>query len=872
MLRIIQNRSAPGAKSYYSTADYYLEGQELNGVWRGQTAERLGLAGEVKQAEWDRLCDNLHPHTGKHLTPRTRGDRSIGYDFNFHVPKSLSLLYAMNRDDRILDAFRDAMHSTMLDIEQDMQTRVRKGGRDEDRTTSNMVWGEFVHFTARPVDGLPDPHLHGHCFVFNQTWDPVESKFKAGQFRDLVRDAGYYEAMFHSRIAYKLDQLGLPVQRTKQGWEVAGFDRKTISKFSRRTKLIEDIARERGIEDINEKSELGAKTRNRKIKSMGFRELQQEWRARLTEAELATLMRLGQQLGSGSQVRDEQAAARQGVDYATLHAFERQSVTDERKMLTYALKRSVGQARVQAVFSAAKNANLIRGKLKGRAMVTTPEVLQEERKLIAFAQKGRGRSTPFSAKPVDLSNSMLSEQQRAAVQQVLTSRDRLMIIKGKAGVGKTTLMKTAVQEIERTGTKVLAFAPSADASRGVLRDAGFADAETLAKLLVSKDLQAEAQGQLIWIDEAGLVGSKTLSQVIELADRIDARLLLSGDRYQHAAVERGSPLKLLETEAGVVPAEVSDIRRQRGELKEAVRLLSEKKTLEGFDRLNRLGLVKEVDESNRYRRMATDYVDLVSHRKTALVVSPTHNEGDRISGQIRAELRTAGLINGEDRKFTVLKAMGLTEAERSDPLNVEAGDVLQFHRNVKGVRRGARVTLKPGDRLPGEYAKYYNVFKPSEAAFAVGDRIRITHNGKTANNKHRLNNGAIYTIGGFTAEGDIKLAENGWIIDHDFGHFTHGYVVTSHASQGKSVDHVLVGQSSVSFPASSQEQFYVSVSRGAAATIYTDSKAVLRNAIEQSAERLSASEFMAQRARIAIIEPNVVHESPQRPREMINER
>ena len=41
MLRIIQNTSAAGAKSYYSTADYYTEGQELEGHWRGQGAERL---------------------------------------------------------------------------------------------------------------------------------------------------------------------------------------------------------------------------------------------------------------------------------------------------------------------------------------------------------------------------------------------------------------------------------------------------------------------------------------------------------------------------------------------------------------------------------------------------------------------------------------------------------------------------------------------------------------------------------------------------------------------------------------------------------------------------------------------------------------
>ena len=45
MLRIYQNNSAAGVKSYYSKDDYYLEGQELVGQWRGEGAKRLGLAG-----------------------------------------------------------------------------------------------------------------------------------------------------------------------------------------------------------------------------------------------------------------------------------------------------------------------------------------------------------------------------------------------------------------------------------------------------------------------------------------------------------------------------------------------------------------------------------------------------------------------------------------------------------------------------------------------------------------------------------------------------------------------------------------------------------------------------------------------------------
>ena len=96
----------------------------------------------------------------------------------------------------------------MRDIESEMKTRVRRNGRDENRDTGNMVWAEFIHTTSRPVDGSPDPQLHAHCFVFNSTWDDHERRWKAGQFRDLKRDAPYFQAAFRVRLADKLQDLG----------------------------------------------------------------------------------------------------------------------------------------------------------------------------------------------------------------------------------------------------------------------------------------------------------------------------------------------------------------------------------------------------------------------------------------------------------------------------------------------------------------------------------------------------------------------------------------------------------------------------------------------------------------------------------------
>src|SRR5579864_301931 len=130
MIRITQQNSASSAKRYYGTADYYSEGQEIVGCWGGKGASRLGLEGTVDKFSFERLCDNLNPRTGKPLTARTNADRTVGYDFTFSVPKSVSLLYAMSGDQGILDAFRGAVDETMREMEAEMKTRVRKGRKD----------------------------------------------------------------------------------------------------------------------------------------------------------------------------------------------------------------------------------------------------------------------------------------------------------------------------------------------------------------------------------------------------------------------------------------------------------------------------------------------------------------------------------------------------------------------------------------------------------------------------------------------------------------------------------------------------------------------------------------------------------------------
>ena len=117
--------------------------------------------------------------------------------------------------------------------------------------------------------------------------------------------------------------------------------------------------------------------------------------------------------------------------------------------------------------------------------------------------------------------------------------------------------REAVSAIESTGKKVFTFAPSAEASRGVLRsDAGFANAETVEALLQNEKLQAQVRGQVIWIDEAGLVERSHAGAGGRSGRKKNCRIILSGDTAQHRAVERGDALRLLEYHAALHAAEL----------------------------------------------------------------------------------------------------------------------------------------------------------------------------------------------------------------------------------------------------------------------------------------------------------------------------
>lgn len=878
MLRITMNTSASSAKKYYSetyyqeggatTLDYYAEKEAGMGQWGGKAAARLGLHGGMNKADFAALCDNLNPQTGNTLTGRQNSNRTVGYDFTFNASKSVSLAYsfASAADKKaLLAAFDAAIAETMAEVEQGMQARVRANGKNENRPTGNIAYGAFTHFTTRPINGVPDPHLHSHCFVFNATYDEADSKWKAGQFRQLKQDAPYYEAVFHSLFADKLQRLGYGITRTEHGFELAGIGKPLIDRFSRRTKEIEDYAEAHGITDATEKSAIGAKTREAKRLQLTGEQQASAWRSRLSAGELAGLQQLRNPAESGGGANNLHATehAKQALNYALAHHLERKSVASDKEILTTAIKSAIGNSTPTAVRAALETeSNVLSVEKDLRRLLTTKEALREEKQLIASAVQSKNRFRPIYP-DYTTQNPILNQQQRKAVKHALSSTDGITIITGKAGTGKTTLMQEVKLGIEAAGKQIFSFAPSSEASRGVQRAEGFEGAETVARLIQDSARHAEFKHQVIWVDEAGMLSNRDMNQILAIANAQSARVILSGDTRQHSSVTRGDALRIVQEEARLRPITVDKIQRQQhAAYREAVALLSAGNTAKGFAALDKMGAVKEIEDGQeRTHAIAEDYYHATygngTRAKNVLVVSPTHAEADAVTHEIRNTLKENGVLGSEEQHYTRLKNLQFTEAQKAQPESYEPGQVVAFHQHSKGIKAGARLHVAEATEqavtlndehgtsypLPLHEPARFSVFAPQEIMLAAGDTIRITQNGKSAEGTH-LFNGTRYQVEKLDETGTIHLS-NGATLPKEFGHFAHGYVSTSHGAQGKTADKVIISQSSHSLRAASMEQFYVSVSRGKeAVSIYTDNKAELAQAVSHSSARISASELL----------------------------
>lgn len=154
------------------------------------------------------------------------------------------------------------------------------------------------------------------------------------------------------------------------------------------------------------------------------------------------------------------------------------------------------------------------------------------------------------------------------------------------------------------------------------------------------------------------------------------------------------------------------------------------------------------------------------------------------------------------------------------------------------------VIVKDGQAklLPLAHAKSFNIYAQADVDLAVGDSVRITKNFRV--NANRFRNNELCTV--TAIDGDSVTVGDGRVIKRSGPlHLDQGIAITSHASQGKTVDQVIVSVPVAAFSQTNEAQFYVSMSRARNAMhLYTDSKAALKEAVMRPSELLSPFELL----------------------------
>jgi ATP-dependent exoDNAse (exonuclease V) alpha subunit len=114
----------------------------------------------------------------------------------------------------------------------------------------------------------------------------------------------------------------------------------------------------------------------------------------------------------------------------------------------------------------------------------------------------------------------------------------------------------------------------------------------------------------------------------------------------------------------------------------------------------------------------------------------------------------------------------------------------------------------------------------AEIEVAAGDKLLMTGNRKEPG--FRATNGELTTVQ--SVERGIIHLEDGRTVPASYREFTHGYAVTAHRSQGKTVDQVII-----SADVMKQELFYVAASRG------REGIAIVTSDVERLGESLGVS-------------------------------
>jgi conjugative relaxase-like TrwC/TraI family protein len=857
----------------YEQDTYHLKGVESNDILlMGSLQKELGLGRDMSDELFRKLAlgesrdgtplvqsavKNSHEKYGRDVN---NVSHRPGIDLTFSPHKSVSLAALLSQDPAVRQAVREAHDKAVASVAKyiennliqvrDVRTYTDENGQQVKVTkrlnTRNMIASAITHYLSRDND----PQLHTHLVIFNLTKVPEVTKqgfqYKAIANEKLFHNRTLLNNLYDNELAHQLQKKGFDTERIKNRYAALKVDDKAVDHFSKRRHEI--IIKANELKKSNPLAPMGkllsmAALMTRREKGEDGLDLPGmiiKWQKEIEDNGFhIDPARLNEPVKT-------QYSPRAYIKYAIANIFEHNSTFTQQEVLNHASRLSAGQVSLSSLLSAwekmvEKNSqvreekltknNIYLGELLGEKIYTSREVYQDEKKIERIAKTLSKTAMPVVSKMyVDLELQKQAEKakmenydgltkgQKNAIRKILDS-NRITLVQGDAGTGKTTMVKTVADILSKhSGKGIIGLSYTGKAAYELYKN-GAVDSMTIDSFHRKADVSLD--NKIVIVDEASMLSSKAFLKVL---DRMtpSTKLVLIGDYKQLQAIGPGNTFDNLRKQLG--SAIMNEIIRQKPNpsyLEVAARM-SNIETEKAFEKMKDMGALVETTKDNYIGKIVKDYMT----DRNAVIVTPANTDKTDINMAIREKLADKGILRNE-HEYEFLHQKMITKTEQMMFGYYSEGDILRFNTSIPGQKAGdietvldARINeLVTVDKSGKEHVRRYtdiadnvNIFEKQSIKLATGDSVISTMN----SHKLGIKNGEHWTVK--KIEGDnITLKRDNKILTvnaAEYKFLDYGYCVTNYKSQGLTADRVVAYFDSAKDQLNSFNSIYVAITRG----------------------------------------------------------
>ena len=826
--------------------DYYLE-EAGHTYWGGGAKTALNLDnGLIKSQDFDRLMQGYTVGGHRIGNPNKDGgwNHNPGRDLTFSDPKSVSILMQGPLRTQLLKIRRVAVQKTMDYGEQHFARTRIKGQIVGNQKT---IWAAVNEDTSR----ANDPNSHTHVVLFNML-QGEDGKFRALHNQRYFDNQILLGQIYRSELAKGVKELGFNIESTgKHGqWEIEDIDEDIRKGFSkRREAILAKIDPENNTAKAREKVCLITRpSKQAVLRDTLIDAWNQELAAKGTSLEALSIPK---------KLRHQQSPHRveRGVKVSMDIIAETNAHTSKYDLYREVMTRSNGHLTIDEILTEVQN-QVEKGSLTlsldGEYLARSID-LRREKQITQELQKGHLNSKPFVTKRQyveAINDTELKDDQKEAIKLFLLSNSTYVKIQGDAGSGKTTALKTSIPLIKNAGYKVIGLSTTSESTDELEKAQIFDKVMTLQKYLMIPEGDKKT---VLVIDESSMIGRDQMLSLLRYTNsKKMPRVLFQGDENQMSGVLAGQPFKDME-ESGVRSVIMNEIIRQKNTRhREAIANLARKNIEAAFEKLG--PEIHEISKEKLLEQAVTAWV-ATKNDKTPVIVQ-TNKQKNAVNAAIKEE-RLLGRSSAKSLTLKTWQTIYKTTPEKSLVSSYQDATHIRFNRDYKRFKISKGDIYKIGeiDESKSELnllskgksrrfnpAKYkmgngaIELYKQEERTLDEGDRIRFTRGGHFQPvNKNQL--ATVSAIGErditFTLENKKTLTLS--LRDKAIRHLDHAWASTTHAFQGKTVDHAIVVMPSHMSPLTSLDSLYTGASRHRlSVTLITDDAQKLQTSIERN--------------------------------------